>query len=52
VLADLLKRTIDADHHSLSRASAPLQAILDKLKPPPVREPLPPPKAYAPPRGR
>jgi hypothetical protein len=28
-----------------------LSAILQKLKPEPVREPLPPPKVYAPPRA-
>jgi hypothetical protein len=28
-----------------------LQDILDRIEPPPVREPLPPPKVYAPPRA-
>ena len=31
--------------------SARLRAILAKLSPEPVREPLPPPKVYAPPRA-
>jgi len=40
-LADLLRRTIDADHFPLSPRVRTLQAILDKIEPPPVREPVP-----------
>jgi len=29
-----------------------LQAILDRIEPPPVREPLPPLRHYAPPRAK
>jgi hypothetical protein len=49
-LAALLRRTIDADRYPLSPRVRSLQAILDQLEPPPVREPLPPLKVYAPPR--
>jgi hypothetical protein len=48
-LAKLLSRTID-DYPFSSRIQS-LKAILAKLKPEPVREPLSPPKVYAPPRA-
>ena len=51
-LAAELRRLIADDRYPLSRRIGTLQAILDKLEPPPVREPLPPPKVYAPPRAR
>jgi hypothetical protein len=51
ILADLLRRTIDADRYPLSPRILTLKAILDKIVPPPIREPLPPPKHYAPPRA-
>jgi len=50
-LADLLRRTIEADHYPQSPRVRVLQAILDTIEPPPVREPVPPPKVYAPPRA-
>jgi hypothetical protein len=47
-----LRRLIADDRYPLSRRIRTLQGILDKLVPPPVREPLPPPKVYAPPRAK
>jgi hypothetical protein len=41
-LAAELKRTIDADRYPLSQRIQTLHGILDKLEPPPAREPLPP----------
>jgi hypothetical protein len=49
-LIALLTRTIDGDRYQLSPRVRTLKAILAKLKPEPVREPLPPPRVYAPPR--
>ena len=49
-LARLLRRTIDADRYPLSPRIQTMKAILSKIRPEPVREPLPPPKVYAPPR--
>jgi hypothetical protein len=51
-LAAELRRLIADDRYPLSRRIRTLQAILDKLEPPPVREPLPLPKVYAPPRAQ
>jgi hypothetical protein len=45
-----LDHIIDDDRYFLSPRIRTLAAIRDKLRPPPVREPLPPPKVYAPPR--
>jgi hypothetical protein len=50
-LVALLTRTIDDDPYSLSPRLGPVKSILAKLRPEPVREPLPPPKVYAPPRA-
>jgi hypothetical protein len=50
-LATLLRRTIDNDRFPLSPRIQMLKAILGKIRPEPVREPLPPPKVYAPPRA-
>jgi hypothetical protein len=50
-LAKLLSRTIDDDRYPFSSRIQSLKAILAKLKPEPVREPLSPPKVYAPPRA-
>jgi hypothetical protein len=47
-----LKRLIADDRYPFSPRIRTLQGILDKLDPPPVREPLPPPKGYPPPRQR
>jgi hypothetical protein len=52
-LATLLRRTIDDDRYPLSPRVQILKAILAKVRPEPAREPLPPPKVYAPPsKGR
>jgi hypothetical protein len=46
-----LHDTIDNDRYALSPRIRTLRGILAKLRPEPVREPLPPPpKVYAPPR--
>jgi hypothetical protein len=50
-LARLLSRTIDDDRYPLSPRIQSLKGILAKIRPEPVREPLPPPKVYAPPRA-
>jgi hypothetical protein len=50
-LTRLLTNTIDADRYPLSPRVQTLKAVLDKIRPEPVREPLPPPKVYAPPRA-
>jgi hypothetical protein len=50
-LATLLRRTIDDDRYPLSPRIQTLKAILGKIRPEPTREPLPPPKVYAPPRA-
>jgi hypothetical protein len=47
-----LKRVIADDRYPLSRRIRTLQAILDKLAPPPPRVPRPPPKVYAAPRAK
>jgi hypothetical protein len=47
----LLTRTIADDRHPLLPRVRTLKAVLAKLRPEPVREPLPPPKVYAPPEG-
>jgi hypothetical protein len=52
-LIALLRHTLDEARFPYAPRLAPLKAILAKLVPPPIREPLPPPKVYAPPsRGR
>jgi hypothetical protein len=50
-LVRLLSDTIDGDRYPLSPRILTLKGILSKIKPQPVREPLPPPKVYAPPRA-
>jgi hypothetical protein len=49
--ASLLRRTIDDDRYPLSPRIQTSKAVLDKLRPEPAREPLPPPKVYASPRA-
>ena len=49
-LVALLSRTIDGDRYPFSERTRTLKAILAKLRPEPVREPLPPPKVYEPPK--
>jgi hypothetical protein len=51
-LAKLLSRTIDDDRYPLSPRIQTLKGILAKIRPEPVREPLPPRKIYAPPRAK
>jgi hypothetical protein len=46
-----LRDVIDGDRYPLSPRIRTLRAILAKPRPEPVREPLPPPKVYAPPRA-
>jgi hypothetical protein len=46
-----LHDTVDNDRYPFSERVGTLKAILAKLRPEPVREPLPPPKVYAPPRA-
>jgi hypothetical protein len=50
-LARLLRRTIDDDRYPLSPHIQTLKAVLDQIRPGPVREPLPSLKVYAPPRA-
>jgi hypothetical protein len=50
-LTRLLTNTIDADRYPLSPRIQILKAIRAKVRPEPVREPLPPSKVYAPPRA-
>jgi hypothetical protein len=50
-LTRLLANTIDADRYPLSPRIQTLKAILGKIRPEPVRGPLPLPKVYAPPRA-
>jgi len=46
----LLRDTINDDRYPLSPRIRLLQAILDKIEPPEVREPPAPPRTYEPPR--
>jgi hypothetical protein len=50
-LARLLSRTTDNDRYPLSPRVQTLKGILAKIRPEPAREPMPPRKVYAPPRG-
>jgi hypothetical protein len=43
--------TVRNDRYPFSPRIRTLRAILAKLRPEPVRKPLPPPKVYAPPRA-
>jgi hypothetical protein len=49
-LERLLRHTIDDDRYPLSPRIQTLRAILNKIRPEPVHEPLPPLKHYEPPR--
>jgi hypothetical protein len=51
-LGRLLKERIDDDRYPLSPRIEMLKAILAKIRPEPVREPLPPLKRYEPPRAK
>jgi hypothetical protein len=46
-----LDHIVDTDRYFLSPRIQTLKGILAKLRPDPIREPLPPPKMYAPPRA-
>jgi hypothetical protein len=50
-LAQELHAIVENDRYPLSPRIRTLREILAKLRPEPVREPLPPPKVYAPPRA-
>jgi hypothetical protein len=50
-LADELDSIVRNDRYPLSPRIQMLKAILAKLRPEPVRAPLPEPKRYAPPRA-
>jgi hypothetical protein len=50
-LAQELHAIVENDRYPLSPRIRTLRAILAKLRPEPAREPLPPPKVYAPPRA-
>jgi hypothetical protein len=52
-LARLLSETIEGDRYPLSPRIQTLKAILGKIRPEPVRKPLPPLRHYEPPsKGR
>ena len=46
-----LHEIVENDRYQFSPRIRPLRGILAKLRPEPVRKPLPPPKVYAPPRA-
>ena len=50
-LVQELSGTINYARDPLARRIQTLRAIFQKLRPEPVREPLPPPKHYEPPRA-
>jgi hypothetical protein len=51
-LTQELHDIVQRDRYPFSHRIRTLRAILAKLRPEPVREPLPPPKVYAPPRTK
>jgi hypothetical protein len=50
-LTQELHEIVENDRYPLSLRIRTLRGILAKLRPEPVREPLPPPEVYAPPRA-
>jgi hypothetical protein len=50
-LTQELHDIVENDRYPFSYRIRTLRGILAKLRPEPVREPLPPPKVYAPPRA-
>jgi hypothetical protein len=50
-LARLVRDAIDGDRFPMSLRVQLWKGILAKIRPEPVREPLPPPKHYEPPRA-
>jgi hypothetical protein len=51
VLTRELHDTVENDRYPFSPRIRSLREILNKLRPEPKREPLPPPRQYEPPRG-
>jgi hypothetical protein len=47
-----LDHVIDGDRYPFSPRIRTLTAVRDKIRPPPVREKLPPLRSYAPPRAK
>jgi hypothetical protein len=47
-----LAAIIDGNRYQFSQRIRTLKRILTKLRPEPTRQPLPPPKMYAPPRAK
>jgi hypothetical protein len=50
-LARLVRKAIDGDRFPLSPRVQLWKGILAKIRPEPLREPLPPPRHYEPPRA-
>jgi hypothetical protein len=50
-LTQELHNIVENDRYPFSPRIRTLRAILGKLRPEPVRKPLPPPRVYAPPRA-
>ena len=50
-LTQELHEIVENDRYPLSSRIRTLRAVLNKLRPEPAREPLPPPKVYAPPQA-
>jgi hypothetical protein len=50
-LTEELHNIVESDRYPFSHRIRTLRGILNKLRPEPAREPLPPPKVYAPPRA-
>ncbi len=51
-LTQELHDIIENDRYPFSPRICTLRGVLAKIRPEPVREPLPPPKVYAPPRAK
>lgn len=51
-LTQELDDIVERDRYPFSQRIRTLRGILNKLRPEPVREPLPLPKVYAPPRAK
>jgi hypothetical protein len=47
-----LREITDSDRYQFSERIRTLTTILSKLRPEPARQPLPPPRVYAPPRAK
>jgi hypothetical protein len=51
-LTQELHDIVESDRYPFSPRIRTLRAVLATLRPEPIREPLPPPKVYAPPRAK